>query len=214
MHALFRDRQEAATRLALALAAWKGRNPLVVAIPRGAVGMARIIANALGGDFDIVLVRKLAAPGNPELAVGSVDESGWRHVAPHASLYGATPEWIEQQVHEQMEVMQQRRARYAPASQPLDAAGRVVIAVDDGVATGATMIAALHSLRERHPAQLVCAVPVATPEALQRLRQHADEVVCLHTPQDFDAVGRFYQHFPQVDDAEVMALLGNTSRQR
>jgi putative phosphoribosyl transferase len=214
MPALFRDRQDAAMQLALALKAYKGRHPLVIAIPRGAVGMARIIAHALDGEFDLVLVHKLGAPGNPELAVGAIDELGWRHTSAHAGFHGATSEWLDAQAAEQLEVLRQRRARYAPARKPLDALDRVVIVVDDGIATGATMRAALHSLRERKPAQLVCAVPVASPEALARLRDFADEVVCLHTPADFDAVGRYYRHFPQVEDAEVMALLGDTSRRR
>lgn len=201
-------------QLALALKAYKGRHPLVMAIPRGAVGMARIIAHALDGELDLVLVHKLGAPGNPELAVGAIDELGWRHTSAHAGVYGATREWLDAQAAQQLEVLRQRRARYAPAHKPVDAAGRVVIVVDDGIATGATMLVALHSLRERKPARLVCAVPVATPEALARLREFADAVVCLHTPADFDAVGRHYRHFPQVEDAEVMALLGNTSRSR
>lgn len=204
---MFRDRDDAARRLAEALAQYRGQNPLVLAIPRGAVPMAKIIAGALGGEVDVVLVRKLRAPGNPEFAIGAVDETGWTYLADHARPVAGSQQYIESEKAAQMEVMRERRASYTPIRPPHDPAGRIVIVVDDGLATGSTMIAALHALRARAPQKLVCAVPVASPEALDKVAPYADEVVCLSAPELFYAVGQFYQSFPQVSDAEVIASL-------
>lgn len=204
---IFRDRAHAAKRLAEALAPWRGRRPLVVAIPRGAVPMGRIIARQLGGDLDVVLVRKLPAPGNPEFAIGAVDETGWTYLADFARQAGATPEYIAEQTARELATIRARRARYTPGRAPVDVTGRVVIVVDDGLATGATMLAALHALRERGAARVICAVPVASPEALAAVREKADEVVCLSAPAEFWAVGQAYLRFDQVDDDEVVAEL-------
>jgi putative phosphoribosyl transferase len=203
----FRNRSDAAKQLAHALRKWRESHPLVVAIPRGAVPMAAIIAERLGGDLDVVLTRKLGAPGNPEFAIGAIDEAGWTYLADYAESAGATRDYVEREAAAEMDTMRERRAQYTPARPPLDPAGRVVIAVDDGLATGATMIAALHALRARRPRYLICAVPVAAEEALEKVRAYADEVVCLHVPEFFYAVGQFYDHFPQVSDDEVVSLL-------
>lgn len=204
---MFQDRLDAARQLAQALEAYRERNPLVLAIPRGAVPMARLIAQELGGDFDVVLVRKLRSPYAAEVAVGSVDERGWTYVAPHAASFGADQDYIAAEKHEQLRTIESRRAQYTPIRPPIDPAGRIVIVVDDGLATGATMIAALHGLRHRQPARLICAVPVAAPDALAYVRPLADELVCLSAPDAFHAVGQFYRHFDQVEDDEVIALL-------
>jgi len=204
---MFQDRLDAARQLAAVLAPYRGRNPLVLAIPRGAVPMARAIARALDGEFDVVLVRKLRAPYSPEVAIGAVDESGWTYVAPHAASLGADPDYIAAEKQLQLATLAARRARYTPVRAPIAPAGRTVIVVDDGLATGATMIAALHGLRHSKPARLVCALPVAAPDALERVRPLADEVVCLLAPEDFQAVGQFYRVFDQVEDEEVIALL-------
>src|SRR5271165_4937639 len=135
---IFRDRSEAADMLARALAKWRGKNALIVAIPRGAVPMANIIADALEGELDIVMTRKLQAPGNSEFAIGAVDETGWIYLADYAEQTGATPPYIEREVVKELETMRRRRALYTPGRPPLDPKGRVVIAVDDGLATGAT----------------------------------------------------------------------------
>lgn len=204
---MFADRLDAATRLSRALEAWRERNPLVLAIPRGAVPMGKLVAQRLGGELDVVLVRKLRAPGSPEYAIGSIDESGWAYIAPHAHAAGASDAYIEEEKRLQLDVLKDRRARYTPGRGAIDAAGRVAIVVDDGLATGSTMIAALHAVRARKPAVLVCAVPVASPDSLELVRPLADEVVCLYAPDDFYAVGQFYRVFGQVEDEEAIRLL-------
>ena len=204
---VFRDRLDAARRLAERLQAYAGQNPLVLAIPRGAVPMAQCIAQALQGDLDLVLVRKLGAPYQPEDAIGSVDESGWTYLSPHAAATGADAHYIATEKRRQLQLIHQRRAQYTPIRPPLEVARRIVIVVDDGLATGATMAAALHSLRQRKPARLICAVPVASHEALALVRPLADEVACLQAPQDFEAVGQYYEDFTQVEDDEVIQIL-------
>jgi predicted phosphoribosyltransferase len=206
---VFTNRQHAADRLAEALAAYKGRNPLILAIPRGAVAMGRHLAHELGGELDVVLVRKLRAPFNPEFALGSIDESGWSYIADYAESAGGTAAYLEQEKQVQLDTLRARRAQYTPLRPPIDPADRIVIVVDDGLATGATMIAALHGLRQRKPARLVCAVPVAPADTLEKIRPYADEVICLSTPEHFRAVGQFYADFPQVADSEVIEILGS-----
>ena len=204
---MFHDRDDAARKLADSLLAYRGQNPLVLAIPRGAVPMAKLIAQRLEGDLDVVLVRKLRAPDQPELAIGSVDESGWTYIADFAALYGADSHYIESEKQAQLQTIRDRRAQYTPVRAPIDPAGRIVIVIDDGLATGATMISALHGLRAKQAAKLICAVPVSPPETLHKVRKLADTVVCLEAPPHFQAVGQFYRHFPQVDDEQVVELL-------
>jgi putative phosphoribosyl transferase len=206
---VFENRRDAALKLAQRLAAYKGKNPLVLGIPRGAVPMARLIAEELGGEADVVLVRKLGAPGNPEFAIGSIDESGWTHVAAYAASTGADARYLEGEKQRQLELMRQRRAQYTARRPVADPAGRSVIVVDDGLATGSTMIAALHALRQRKPARLICAVPIAPPDTAAKVAESCDELVCLETCEHFQAVGQFYRHFPQVEDDEVIAALAS-----
>lgn len=206
---MFHDRNHAAILLAEQLKDYQGKNPLILAIPRGAVPMAKIIADQLGGEFDVVLVRKLRAPDYPELAIGAIDESGWTYIADHAASVGADSEYIEAERQQQIATIKQRRAQYTPVRPPIDPAGRIVIVIDDGLATGATMISALHGLRSRKPARLICAIPVSPPETLRKIHPLADQVVCLDAPDNFRAVGQFYVNFPQVDDEEVINILQN-----
>jgi len=210
----FLNRIDAGQRLAAALAAYRGKNPLVLAIPRGAVQMGKVVADALEGELDVVLVRKLRSPHSAEFAVGAIDESGWAYVADYASGAGADEAYLEREKAAQMETLRKRRAQYTPARAPIDPVGRIAIVIDDGLATGATMIAALHAVRAKKPAKLVCAVPVAAPDSLAKVATYADAVVCLDTPADFYAVGQFYRDFPQVEDDEVVALLAGAGKRR
>jgi putative phosphoribosyl transferase len=212
MAIIFDSRVDAARRLAKALVEYQGRNPLILAIPRGAVEMGRVLADELGGELDIMLVRKLRSPFSPEFAVGAIDESGWAYLAEHAARAGADEAYLEQEKRVQLETLRKRRAEYTPARPAIDAKGRIVIVIDDGLATGATMIAALHAARAKQPQRLVCAVPVAAPDSLERVRPYADEVVCLEAPEEFYAVAQFYREFDQVQDAEVVALLAQDAK--
>lgn len=205
----FRDRAEAANLLAYKLAQYKGQNPLVLAIPRGAVPMAKIIADELNGELDVVLVAKIPAPINHEFAIGSVTENGLTYIADWAAESGATQEYIDEQVELLLKKMHARRNQYTALLTPINAKDRIVIIIDDGLATGATMIAALHSIRKMQPKLLVMAVPVASPSALEEAKKYADVVVFLLAPMHFRAVGQFYESFPQVSDEEVIEILQN-----
>ncbi len=153
-----------------------------------------------------MLVRKLGAPYNPELAVGSVDERG-RVFLGHARELGVSDAYLDEERDVQLDVIRRRRAMYTPIRPPIDPAGRTVIVLDDGIATGATMIAALRAVRDRHPARLVAATAVASRAAARALAAEADEVVCLHAPDTFAAVGEFFDDFSPVSDEEVCAVL-------
>ncbi len=209
----FRDREEAAHRLADALRPWQGQHPLVLAVPRGAVPMGRIIADALGGELNVVLVRKLGAPSNPELAIGAVDETGTAVLGGNIRHLGITSDYLRHETQTQLNVLHQRSERYRRVCPYADPQGRVVIVIDDGIATGATMSAALQMLRKREPARLVLATPVAPAETIDRLRPLTDDLVCLEMPENFYAIGQFYQDFPQVTDDEVVACLGGANRE-
>lgn len=198
----FLDRDEAAHALAEALAKHKGSRPLVLGIPRGSVPMGRIIADALDGELDVVLVRKLGAPGNPEAAIGAVDEGGSIILNDNADWLGVSDAYVQREASVQLALIRARRARYG-AGDAAELKGRTVIVLDDGLATGATMAAALRAVRARHPAHLICAVPVAAPESLASIERIADEVVCLATPTPFRAVGLYYRDFTAISDEEV-----------
>lgn len=204
---IFADRQDAGRQLAKALTAYKGSSPLILAIPRGAVPMGQTIAELLEGELDVVLVRKLASPYSSEFALGAIDESGWTYIADYAASAGGTPEYMAREKQRQQATLKERRAQYTPLRPPIDPAGRIVIIIDDGLATGSTMIAALHATRARNPAKLICAVPVSPPDTLEKIRPLCDELVCLSAPPDFRAVGQFYADFNQVSDEEVIEIL-------
>lgn len=206
----FRDRYAAARQLAAALQQYRGARPVVLAIPRGAVPMGRVVSDALDGELDVVLVRKLGAPGNPELAIGAVDERGVATLADHAGWTGADDEYIERETLRQLALIRERRTRYRPGKPAIPLAGRTVIVLDDGLATGSTMIAALQSARAQSPERLVCAVPVAAPDSLARVSTLADEVVCLAAPRSFMAVGTYYRDFSAVTDEQVIEVLANS----
>jgi putative phosphoribosyl transferase len=211
---LFQDRIDAARALAQALQPWRGKHPLILAIPRGGVPMGKLIADELEGDLDVVLIRKLRAPGNPEFAIGAVAESGWVHLSDNVSSPSVSDAYLDREITSQLDAIHQRRSRYGETGHPLSPANRIVIVVDDGLATGETMIAALHATHENNPAQLICAVPVAAIESLEKIRNSADEVVCLHAMTDFSSVGQFYGNFSSVPEEEVVEILRNTRPRR
>ena len=203
----FVSREQAAELLAQELIRYKGRHPLVLAIPRGAVPMGSLIARLLDGELDIVLTHKLCAPMDPEYAIGAIDESGWVYISPLAARAGISPSYLEREKERQLDSLKHRRIRFKSGKKPAAVKGRIAIVVDDGLATGATMIAALHAIRAREPARLICAIPVAPSDTLDRVTELADEVICLQVPADFRSVGQFYQHFPQVEEDEVIRIL-------
>jgi predicted phosphoribosyltransferase len=203
---LFKNREHAAHLLARRLSAYyRNKNPLVLAIPRGAIYMAEIIADALGGELDVVLVHKLRAPSQPELAIGAVDEAGNVFL----SGYGLDIDeaYLAAEKQAQLEILRKRRAQYTPSRGAIEPKDRIVIVVDDGIATGSTMTAALRSIRKSKPKKLVGAVAVASSRAARAMSREADAIVCLEVPAEFYAVGEFFEDFSQVSDEEVAAIL-------
>lgn len=206
----FENRADAGRRLAAALGVYAERHPVVLALPRGGVPVAAVVARALKAPLDLVLVRKIGAPGQPELALGAVVDGAHPMIVCNEEILTATGTGaaeFDAIGRREMAEIERRRARYLGKRAPLDVTGRVVIVVDDGIATGATVRAALRATRERGPARLVLAVPVAAPDALKSLRKEVDATVCLATPEKFRGVGQFYDDFRQVTDEEVMDLL-------
>jgi predicted phosphoribosyltransferase len=207
----FKDREHAAELLVERLAPnYKNKNPLVLGIPRGAVPMAKIMAEGLGGELDVVLVHKLSHPDQPELAIGAIDENGHAFVSEWAA--DVDRNFLEAEKRRQLEVLRQRRAKYTPSRAPIDPSGRIVVVVDDGIATGSTMTAALRAVRAKRPKKLIGAVAVASSEAARAMLRECDEMVCLSIPAHFYAVGQFFDDFGQVSDEDVIASLGETQQ--
>lgn len=200
----FADRRDAALRLANALAHYRHHHPLVLAIPRGGVPIADIVAQSLGGEMDVVLVHKLCSPWNPEHPVGAIDEDG--QCILNTRDPGATLA-MEHEKQRCLADLRARRAMYSPGRRPLDPSGRLVIVVDEGSTSGASMSAALNAIRARRPQRLVCAVPVASATAILRIEAEVDELVCVQTPSEFHRVGEFYRNYPRVTDEQVIACL-------
>ena len=211
MHALFVDRDQAAGQLAAAVLARRPLPPCrVLALPRGGVPIAAVIARALGAPLGLLLVRKIGAPWQPELAVAALVDGDPPDLVVDEHLCrstGTSREWIERQAQAERAELERRRAVYLRGRAPLAVQGATVIVVDDGIATGTTMRAALKALRRRGPARLVLAVPVAPADTLAELRREVDDIVCLAQPEPFRAIGCHYQDFHQVSDAEVLAAL-------
>lgn len=204
---MFADRLDAARRLLPSLSQYRGRGAIVLGVPRGGVPMAAWLADELDAELDVLLVHKLPAPGNPEFAVGAVDESGRWRASDEAELAGATERYLEKESQRELKLLRERRRQYGRGRPPVPLEGRTVIVVDDGVATGATLLAGLQAARRQRPAKLIAAVGVAPTSTLSRLRQEADEVVCAFDTDRFMAVGAFFQDFSPVTDDEVIRLL-------
>ena len=206
----FENRVEAGRMLGARLAALQLADPVVLALPRGGVPVALEVARALDAPLDLLLVRKIGVPWQPELAVAAVMDGAEpvvvveRHIQAET---GVKQEYIEQRAKEELAEIERRRRTYLADRAPVPVAGRTAIVVDDGIATGTTMRAALKGLRRRNPARLVLAVPVAPPDTINELRQEVDDVVCLAQPSFFGAIGYFYRDFHQLSDDEVITLM-------
>ena len=210
----FRDRRDAGRRLAARLMAYAGRPAvLVLALPRGGVPVAFEIATALHTPLDVFLVRKLGVPGHRELAMGAI-ATGNELVLNEEVIrtLGITPDLVDMVAAEEQRELQRRERAYRDDRPPPSVQGRVVILVDDGLATGATMLAAATAVRSLQPSRLVVAVPVASPETCNEFRAKVDEIICAKTPEPFYAVGFWYEDFEQIADDEVRELLALAAR--
>ncbi|MEJ2667199.1 MAG: phosphoribosyltransferase [Deinococcales bacterium] len=207
--AQFQDRRDAGRRLAGRLQVYAGRKDvLVLGLPRGGLPVAAEVADALGCPLDVLVVRKLGVPGHEELAMGALASGGGRVLNDDiVRELGLSADIIERVTRRERAELERRERAFRGDLPAPEMRGRTVILIDDGIATGATMRSAVAAARTLGPARVVVATPVAASESLARLRDEADEVVCLATPQPFTAVGRWYLHFPQTDDAEVRSLL-------
>jgi predicted phosphoribosyltransferase len=206
--AYFSDRVDAGERLAEALAEFKFQNGLVLAVPRGGVVVGYQIAQRLQLPLDVIVPHKLGAPDNPELAIGAVAEDGTTFLDDNLLTYmGVSRDYIREESLRQRQEINRRLQTYRQTSAPPEVRARDVIVVDDGIATGATMKAALASVRNRGAASVTVAVPVGPPSTIRELQKQADRVVCLFTPELFQAIGQFYDDFSQTSDDEVIELL-------
>lgn len=211
----FADRVDAGARLAERLTRYRGRNVLVLGIPRGGVPVAAEIARRLDAELDVVVARKVGAPGYPELAIGAVTANGGQFFNEDTIRHLGVPDaYLAMAVAEEMAEACRREACFRGPEPMRPIKDRITIIVDDGLATGATMQAAVRSTRQHRPARLVVAVPVGSREACAALRSAVDELVCLEQPEPFGAVGLYYARFAPTDDAEVMRLLAETRARR
>lgn len=215
MSRVFADRRHAGQQLAAKLLRYKDEDPLVLAIPRGGVAIGVEVAKALGAPLDLMLVRKIGVPFQPELAAGAVvdgehAETVWNRDI--LELLQLSEDFFKEETARQLQEIERRRRTYLGSRPRPRIAGRTTIVVDDGIATGATVRAALIGVRRNSPKRLVLAVPVAPPDTVESLRKDVDELICLEAPEPFRAIGEFYIDFAQLEDADVVDLLGRVSR--
>lgn len=207
----FKDRAEAGKRLAEALRKYKGEDAVVYALPRGGVVLGYEIAKDLKAPLDLVITRKIGYPGNEECAVCAVAEDG-HMICDSSAAALLDQEWLKSQAEREMLEARRRREVYLKGREHLSADERTAIIVDDGVATGLTIILAIREIRHQNPKKIVVAVPVASTNASDKIREEADELVVLEVPLYFQAVGAYYQNFPQLEDEEVIRLMEAASR--
>jgi putative phosphoribosyl transferase len=205
----FQDRREAGLKLAEKLESYHGQpETVVVGLARGGVVVAHAVAKALNLPLDVIIIRKVGAPHNEELAIGAIDEEGHGvfndDIIQHLGIHSA---YVKEEVERQKKVAQERATLYRGGGKRIELKGKTVLLVDDGIATGASMRAAIYALRQKGAKKIVMAVPVAPPDSLKSLSVEADETVCLYAPSFFSAVGEFYRDFDQTSDQEVMKLL-------
>lgn len=207
---MLQDREEAARLLLKKLQSYKGQRPLVVGIPRGAMPMARIIAEGLNGEINAVLIHKIPAPNQPELAIGSVGLSGEIYRLPIIEMYDIPESYVQLAALQQVEVLKERQEQFHLP--PLNCRNRVVILVDDGIATGATVMGALHEIRAQKPKKLILAAGVVAADTAARLRGLVDEFVALAEPESFYAVSQFFSDFSTVTDEDVVEIIKNAAK--
>jgi putative phosphoribosyl transferase len=207
---VFKDRRDAGRRLALELMRYRDEQPVVVAIPRGGVPIGYEVARVLGAPLDILVVRKLGAPGQPELGIGALVDGDHPESVFNEQVIrvlDVSPDYLRDEIRRQLAEIHRRQAAYRGGRPAIALAGRTAIVVDDGLATGGSMRAALRGVRRAKPRRLVLAVPVAPPETIEAIARDVDDVVCLTMPVPFGAVGHFYDEFAPTEDAEVVELL-------
>ncbi|HDP69342.1 MAG TPA: phosphoribosyltransferase [Actinobacteria bacterium] len=205
---MFVDRIEAGQELGKSLVNYRGKDVVVVAIPRGGVLVAKEVAIKLEAPLELVIPRKIGAPGNPELAIGAMADKDTVIINEH--LRGSLrvlDDYLKAEVEKQAQEIERRRKRYLGAKSQIDLENKIIILVDDGLATGYTALAAIKALRRRKPKKLILAVPVAPKDTIERLGREVDELICLHSPEIFFAVGQFYSNFSQTTDDEVIQVL-------
>ena len=210
---MFINREDAARQLGQRLAGLQLRDPIVLAIPRGGVVIGATLAKELDAELDVVLARKLRAPFQPELALGAVGEDGTAYVNPTvAAAAGADETYLSREQQRQSRAIAERRVRFRGGRSCTPLTGRTVILPDDGIATGSTMIAALHVVNSLDPLEVIVAVPVAPADRLAVIKEHCDRVICLKAADDFQAVGQYYASFAPVEEEDVATLLKQFQR--
>jgi predicted phosphoribosyltransferase len=201
---MFKDRYDAAIRLARKLEKYKNKNGIILAVPRGGVPIGHVVAKELGLPLEIILSKKIGHPFNSEYAIGSVSLHG---VVLNPDVSDVSKEFVKKESEKILENLKEKFILFMNGRKPTDLKNKTVIIVDDGVATGSTIRATVHSVRNSKPKEVVVAVPVSPPETAYELSAIADSFICLHTPEDFYGVGQFYEDFSEVSDEEVIELL-------